>query len=48
MTASFSDLQRAEWERNCKLRDDPRVKRAGHILRRMGLDELRGGQAEYR
>lgn len=40
MTATFSDSQRAEWEQNRKLRDDPRVTRAGHILRRTGLDEL--------
>ena len=42
MTASFSDSQRAERERNRKLRDEPRVTQAGHILRRTGLDELRG------
>lgn len=48
MTASFNDSQRAERERNRKLRDEPRVTQAGHILRRTGLDELRGGQAESR
>jgi len=29
-----------EWERNQKLRDDPRVTRIGRILRRLSLDEL--------
>ncbi len=31
---------RAEWERNHKLRDDPRVTRVGRILRKTSLDEL--------
>lgn len=31
---------RAEWERNCKLRNDPRVTRFGKLLRRTSLDEL--------
>jgi lipopolysaccharide/colanic/teichoic acid biosynthesis glycosyltransferase len=31
---------RAEWERNFKLRDDPRVTRVGQFLRRISLDEL--------
>jgi len=31
---------RAEWVRNCKLRNDPRVTRIGRILRRTSLDEL--------
>ncbi|MDR7605590.1 MAG: undecaprenyl-phosphate galactose phosphotransferase WbaP [Armatimonadota bacterium] len=31
---------RAEWERDQKLRDDPRVTRVGRLLRRTSLDEL--------
>jgi Undecaprenyl-phosphate galactose phosphotransferase WbaP len=31
---------RAEWERDHKLRDDPRVTRVGRLLRRTSLDEL--------
>ena len=31
---------RAEWESNHKLRDDPRVTRIGHFLRKTSLDEL--------
>jgi lipopolysaccharide/colanic/teichoic acid biosynthesis glycosyltransferase len=31
---------RAEWERDQKLADDPRVTRFGHFLRRTSLDEL--------
>lgn len=31
---------RAEWEQNQKLRDDPRVTRVGHLLRKTSLDEL--------
>ncbi len=31
---------RAEWEQNQKLRDDPRVTRAGRFLRKTSLDEL--------
>jgi Undecaprenyl-phosphate galactose phosphotransferase WbaP len=30
----------AEWEQNHKLRDDPRVTRVGHFLRKTSLDEL--------
>jgi len=31
---------RAEWERNHKLRDDPRITSVGRLLRRTSLDEL--------
>lgn len=31
---------RAEWDRNQKLRDDPRITRFGQILRKSSLDEL--------
>lgn len=31
---------RAEWEKNCKLQNDPRVTRIGRFLRRTSLDEL--------
>jgi Undecaprenyl-phosphate galactose phosphotransferase WbaP len=31
---------RAEWDKNCKLRNDPRVTPIGKILRRTSLDEL--------
>jgi len=37
--ASNSDA-REEWARDQKLRDDPRVTRAGRVLRRLSLDEL--------
>jgi undecaprenyl-phosphate galactose phosphotransferase len=29
-----------EWEKNCKLKHDPRITRIGKILRRTSLDEL--------
>ncbi|MBQ9407166.1 MAG: undecaprenyl-phosphate galactose phosphotransferase WbaP [Desulfovibrio sp.] len=31
---------RAEWQRNQKLRADPRITRTGHLLRKLSLDEL--------
>ena len=31
---------RAEWERDQKLRNDPRITRLGHVLRKLSLDEL--------
>lgn len=33
-------MSREEWERDCKLRHDPRVTRIGHFLRQSSLDEL--------
>ena len=33
-------LLRAEWQRHYKLKDDPRITRAGRFLRRTSLDEL--------
>ncbi len=35
-----NDELREEWERNWKLKDDPRVTRIGKLLRRTSLDEL--------
>lgn len=37
--ASNPELQ-AEWEREYKLRNDPRISKIGHFLRRTSLDEL--------
>jgi len=31
---------RAEWEKDFKLKDDPRVTRIGHFIRKSSLDEL--------
>jgi lipopolysaccharide/colanic/teichoic acid biosynthesis glycosyltransferase len=39
LLASDPEL-RAQWERDQKLEDDPRVTRIGHFLRRTSLDEL--------
>ncbi|MFP7569624.1 sugar transferase [Marivita sp. S2033] len=33
-------VARAEWDRTQKLRDDPRITKIGHILRKTSLDEL--------
>jgi len=40
MIESFSPEQKAEWEANFKLENDPRITRIGKILRRSSLDEL--------
>lgn len=40
MIDSFTSEQKAEWEENFKLDDDPRITRFGKFLRRSSLDEL--------
>jgi Undecaprenyl-phosphate galactose phosphotransferase WbaP len=37
---SRDDAARREWEESRKLKNDPRVTRLGHLLRKTGLDEL--------
>lgn len=34
------DVLRAEWERDCKLRSDPRITAVGRFMRRTSLDEV--------
>jgi lipopolysaccharide/colanic/teichoic acid biosynthesis glycosyltransferase len=34
------DKYRSEWEKNYKLKDDPRITRVGRLLRKFSLDEL--------
>lgn len=40
MIESFSPEQKAEWEENFKLENDPRITRIGKFLRKSSLDEL--------
>ena len=40
MISSLTPSQKAEWEQNFKLRNDPRITRVGKILRATSLDEL--------
>lgn len=40
MIKSFSPEQKAEWEENFKLANDPRITRIGKFLRKSSLDEL--------
>lgn len=38
--ASFTPEQKAEWEKNFKLENDPRITRIGKFLRKSSMDEL--------
>lgn len=38
--ATLSPEQKAEWDKNYKLEDDPRITKLGHFIRKTSLDEL--------
>ena len=40
MISGFTPEQKAEWEKNFKLENDPRITRVGRFLRKSSLDEL--------
>lgn len=40
MIKDFTPEQKAEWEANFKLDNDPRITRMGHFIRRTSIDEL--------
>lgn len=40
MIADFTPEQKAEWEENFKLENDPRITKIGNFLRKSSLDEL--------
>ncbi len=40
MIENFTPEQKAEWEKNFKLENDPRITRLGNFLRKSSLDEL--------
>ena len=40
MINNFTPEQKAEWEENFKLDNDPRITKMGHFLRRTSIDEL--------
>ncbi len=40
MFQSFTEEQKAEWEKNFKLENDPRITKVGKFLRKSSMDEL--------
>ena len=40
MVSNFTEAQKKEWEENYKLKNDPRITKAGKFLRKTSLDEL--------